>query len=132
MTLVDSNVLIDLLQDDPRWAAWSERQLFEAQQVGPLLINPVGYAELTPAHDSMAELDKFLAQCKISMQPLTRQAAYFAGQAFLAYRRRKGSKTGVLPDFFIGAQAQTEGWALLTRDAGRYKTYFPSVKLICP
>ena len=132
MTLVDSNVLIDLLQDDPRWAAWSEQQLFKAFQAGPLVINPIGYAELAPTHDSRSDLDAFLLKSKISMQPLSQETAYLAGQAFLKYRRRRGTKTGVLPDFFIGAQAQTEGWTLLTRDAARYKAYFPSVKLICP
>ncbi len=132
MTLVDSNVLIDLLQDDPRWAAWSEQQLFKAFQAGPLVINPIGYAELAPTHDSRSDLDAFLLKSKISMHPLSQETAYLAGQAFLKYRRRRGTKTGVLPDFFIGAQAQTEGWTLLTRDAARYKAYFPSVKLICP
>jgi predicted nucleic acid-binding protein len=132
MTLVDSNVLIDLLQDDPQWGAWSEQQLFAALRSGPLFINPIGYAELVPSHHSMLELDAFLAQSSIAVKPLSRQTAFVAGEAFLKYRRRRSSKTGVLADFFIGAQAQTEAWPLLTRDASRYKTYFPSVKLICP
>ena len=132
MTLVDTNVLIDLLQDDPRWGAWSEQQLFEAHRAGPLSINPIGYAELAPAHDSRDALESFLLKAKIAVQPISRETAYVAGQAFLQYRRRRGSKSGVLADFFMGAQAQTEGWALLTRDAARYKTYFPTVRLICP
>ena len=132
MTLVDTNVLIDLVQDDAQWAGWSEKKLFEAQQAGALIINPVGYAELVPAFDSMADLDGFLKRAKIAVKGISRPVAYLAGEAFLQYRKRKGVKTGVLAGFFIGAQAQTEGWTILTRDAARYKTYFPAVTLICP
>ncbi len=132
MTLVDTNVLIDLVQDDPVWASWSASQLFVAMQKGPLYINPVGYAELVPAFDTMAALDGFLKRAKINVKPISRPAAYFAGEAFLLYRKRKGTKTGVLADFFIGAQAQAEGWVILTRDSARYTSYFPSVPLICP
>ena len=132
MTLVDTNVLIDLVQDDAEWASWSEAKLFEAQQAGALTINLVGYAELAPAFNSMTDLDGFLKRAKIAVKAISRPAAYLAGVAFLHYRKRKGVKTGVLADFFIGAQAQTEGWTLLTRDAARYKTYFPAVALICP
>ena len=132
MTLVDTSVLIDLVQDDAEWANWSEAKLFEAQQAGALTINVIGYAELVPAFDSMADLDGFLKRAKIAVKDLSRPAAYLAGEAFLRYRKRKGVKTGVLADFFIGAQAQTEGWTILTRDAARYKTYFPAVPLIHP
>ena len=132
MTLVDTNVLIDLVQDDAEWANWSEAKLFEAQQAGALLINVIGYAELVPAFDSMADLDGFLKRAKIAVKDLSRPAAHLAGEAFLRYRKRKGVKTGVLADFFIGAQAQTEGWTILTRDAARYKTYFPDVPLTHP
>jgi predicted nucleic acid-binding protein len=132
MILVDTNVLIDLIQDDPQWADWSEEQLMKAQKLGALFINAVGYAELVPALDSMAALDDFLKRAKIVVKDISCPAAYLAGEAFLQYRKRKGTKTGVLADFFIGAQAYTEGWKILTRDQGRYKTYFPKVKLICP
>jgi predicted nucleic acid-binding protein len=132
MTLVDTNVLIDLVQDDAEWANWSEAKLFEAQQAGALTINLIGYAELVPAFDSMADLNGFLKRAKIAVKELSRPAAYLAGEAFLQYRKRKGVKTGVLADFFIGAQAQTEGWTILTRDGARYKTYFPGVTLIHP
>jgi predicted nucleic acid-binding protein len=132
MTLVDTNVLIDLVQDDPQWADWSEEQLLKAHKKGPLFINVVGYAELAPALDSIILLDDFLKRCKIAVKDISRPAAYLAGEVFLQYRKRKGTKTGVLADFFIGAQAQTEGWTILSRDAGRYKTYFPRVKLITP
>ena len=132
MTLVDTNVLIDLVQDDAEWASWSETKLFEAQLAGALMINPVGYAELVPAFNSMADLDSFLKSAKIAVKDISRPAAYLAGEAFLSYRNRKGAKTGVLADFFIGAQAQAENWTILTRDSARYKSYFPAVNLICP
>lgn len=132
MTLVDTNVLIDLVQDDPQWADWSEAQLLKAQKQGPLFINPIGYAELVPAMANMTALDDFLKRSTIVVKDFSRPTAYLAGEIFLLYKKRKGTKTGVLADFFIGAQAQTEGWILLTRDAGRYQTYFPNVKLISP
>lgn len=131
-TLVDTNVLIDLVQDDATWGQWSEEQLFAALQKGNLCISAVGYAELTPAFDDMPSLDAFLKRAKITVKHISRPAAYLAGEAFLRYRKSKGTKTGVLADFFIGAQAQSEGWTILTRDAARYKTYFQTVKLICP
>ena len=132
MTLVDTNVLIDLVQDDAEWASWSEVKLYEAQLAGALTINPVGYAELVPAFNSMADLDSFLKSAKIAVKDISRPAAYLAGEVFLSYRKRTGIKTGVLADFFIGAQAQAENWTILTRDTARYKSYFPAVKLICP
>ena len=132
MTLVDTNVLIDLVQDDAEWANWSEIKLFEAQLAGALMINPVGYAELVHAFNSMADLDSFLKSAKIAVKDISRSAAYLVGETFLSYRKRKGIKTGVLANFFIGAQAQAENWMILTRDAARYKSYFPAVKLICP
>ena len=135
-TLVDTNVLIDLVQDDATWGQWSEEQLFAALQKGNLYINAVGYAELVPAFDDMPALDAFLKQAKITIKPISRPAAYLAGEAFLRYRKSNGTKTGenlgVRADFFIGAQAQAEGWTILTRDAARYKTYFSGVKLVCP
>jgi predicted nucleic acid-binding protein len=132
MILADTNVLIDLVQGDFQWADWSEHQLLAAQQRGPVFINAVGYAELMPAFDSMALLDHFLKHAKINLKNISRTTAYLAGEVFALYRTRKGTKTGVLADFFIGAQAQTEGLELLTRDVGRYKTYFPQVRLIHP
>jgi predicted nucleic acid-binding protein len=132
MTRVDTSVLIDPVQDDAEWASWSEAKPLEAQQAGALTINLVGYAELLAAFDSMADLDGFFKRAKIAVKDISRPAACLAGEAFLRYRKRKAVKTGGPADFFIGAQAQTEGWAILTRDAARYKTYFPAVTLICP
>jgi predicted nucleic acid-binding protein len=130
--LVDTNVLVDIMTDDPGWREWSLFNLQSAARAGTLHINAVIYAELAAAYRSTAELDSFLKPSKIRLSELSKEAAFLAGHVFLRYRKKRGTKTGVLPDFFIGAQAQSEGWKILTRDAGRYKTYFPSVDLICP
>lgn len=132
MILVDTNLIVDLLRGDPVWRDWSEQQLLAARHSGKLAINPVIYAELSAMPRSVALIDEFLDEASISVEAFSRICARLAGEAFFKYRKRKGTKTGVLPDFFIGAQAQAEGWTLLTRDATRYKTYFPGVKLICP
>lgn len=132
MILVDSNIWIDLIQEDPVWLNWSLEQVQRVRAQKRAVINPVIYAELAPTYDDSAALDKFLNTAKATMKPLSRAAAYEAGRAFLRYRQKRGTKTGVLPDFFIGAQAQTEGWTILTRDVARYSTYFPNVKLIAP
>jgi predicted nucleic acid-binding protein len=130
--LVDSNVLIDLFTKDPAWFEWSAQQLRMARVQHQLVINPVIYAELSSAFNHMHELDKFLQPADIRVIELSNQSSFLAGHAYLNYRQRKGVKTGVLADFFIGAQAQTEAWTLLTRDIARYRTYFPQVKLIHP
>jgi predicted nucleic acid-binding protein len=110
---------------------WSLQHLQQAKP-GQLAINMVVYAELAGHPAEPANLDEFLDMLDIQMLELPRSAARLAGLAFRSYRQRGGTKTGVLPDFFIGAHAQAEGYKLLTRDAGRYKTYFPKIKLICP
>ena len=132
MILVDSNIWIDVIQEDPIWLDWSLAQLQQARATNRVVINPIIYAELATTYDEPEQLDRFLKVAKAALQPLPRPAAYAAGRAFLQYRQKRGSKTGVLPDFFIGAHAQTEGWAILTRDVVRYATYFPNVKLIAP
>ena len=132
MNLVDTNVIFDLLDLNSPFKDWSEQQLLIARHNGGLAINPVIYAELAALPSTLAMLDSFLSVTRITVEPLSRACARLAGQAFWAYRQRKGIKTGVLADFFIGAQAQAEGWTLLTRDGARYKTYFPDVQLICP
>jgi predicted nucleic acid-binding protein len=130
--LVDTNVLIDLIENDPQWTEWSEVQLLKASAKGALFINAVIYAELVLSFASAQQLDAFLLDVGIEILTISREAAFLAGQAFITYRRRKGAKNGVLPDFFIGAQSQAEGLRLLTRDATRYKTYFPKIKIISP
>ena len=131
MILVDTNVLLDIYKADAIWMPWSIQQLRSAKP-GQLAINMVVYAELSAYPTEHKLLDKFLVTLSIEVLDLTRPAALLAGQAFRQYRQSGGTKTGVLPDFFIGAHAEAEKFKLLTRDAGRYKTYFPKIKLICP
>ena len=131
MILVDTNVLLDVYKADSIWMPWSLKHLHSAK-AGQLAINMVVYAELAGHPSEPAHLDEFLGTLGIQMLDPSRPAARLAGLAFRDYRQRGGSKTGVLPDFFIGAHAMADGYQLLTRDAGRYKTYFPKIKLICP
>lgn len=132
MTLVDSNVLLDLVTDDSHWSDWSLARLEEAALAGPILINDIVYAETSIRYERIEDLDAMLAEAMIAIAPAPRPAQFLAGKAFRRYRRQGGTRTGVLPDFFIGAHAAVEGWSLLTRDAGRYRSYFPGVTLIAP
>ena len=131
MILVDTNVFVDVIHRDPIWLDWSLRELSKAKQ-NTILTNFVVYAELHTHNTAGPHIDAFLEKLSVQVMDLSRPAAQLAAQAFKAYRQRGGTKTGVLPDFFIGAHAQADGFKLLTRDAGRYKTYFPKIKLICP
>lgn len=132
MTLVDTNVLLDLVTDDPNWADWSIAQLEAASLNGPLLINDVVYAELAVRYDRVEDIEAFLEEAGLVMASMPRAALFLAGKVFKQYRKSGGSRTGVLPDFFIGAHAAVNELPLLTRDIGRYRTYFPSLKLISP
>ena len=132
MTLIDTNVLLDLVTDDPNWADWSIAQLEAASLNGPLLINEVIYAELAVRYDRIEDLEAFVDEAGLEMAPIPRAALFLAGKVFTRYRRSGGSRTGVLPDFFIGAHAAVAEQPLLTRDIGRYRTYFPSLMLITP
>lgn len=132
MTLVDTNVLLDLVTDDPAWADWSLAQLEAASLRGPLSINDVVYAELAVRYDRIEALDGFLEDAGIVMVTISRAALFLAGKVFVRYRKAGGARTGVLPDFFIGAHAAVDRRPLLTRDVGRYRTYFPSLQLIAP
>lgn len=132
MLLVDTNVLLDVLEDDPNWAEWSLRQLRAQSQVHELVINPVIYAELSLAFDSVQALDVALAGMGFAFEELPRPALFLAGRAFVRYRREGGTKGNVLADFFIGAHAAVAGCGILTRDARRYRNYFPRVPLVTP
>jgi predicted nucleic acid-binding protein len=132
MILVDTNVLLDLVTDDPMWADWSLARLEEAALNGPVLINDVVYAETSIRYERIEDLDAMLAEAMIDLAPTPRPALFLAGKVFQQYRAAGGVRTGVLPDFFIGAHASVEGWPLLTRDASRYRTYFPKLTLIAP
>jgi predicted nucleic acid-binding protein len=132
VTLVDSNVLIDVWTDDPQWYEWSLTQLNEAGRRGPLLINDIIYAEASIRFNSMDEFDAALAEAGVTVTAIPRMALFRAGKAFAQYRNAGGTRTGVLPDFFIGAHADLERLPLLTRDVPRYRHYFPTVELIAP
>jgi len=132
MLLVDTNVLVDVLQNDPQWADWSIAQLRAQAQLHQLVINPVIYAELSLSFSTFEALDRVVATMELAMHEVPRPALFLAGKAYLQYRRRGGGKAQVLPDFFIGAHAAVEGWPLLTRDASRFRTYFPSLDVVTP
>lgn len=132
MTLVDTNVLLDLVTNDPVWTDWSIEQLEAANLAGPLLINDIIYAELAVRYERIEALDSFIEEAGLTHVPLPRAALFLAGKAFTHHRRVGGSRTGVLPDFLIGAHAAVQALPVLTRDIGRYRTYFPTVTLISP
>jgi len=132
MLLVDTNVLIDVLEDDPQWADWSIQQLRAQSKVHPLAINPVIYAELSLTFSTVESLDKTVEEMELLLQEIPRPALFLAGKAFIRYRRDGGAKTNVLADFFVGAHAAVAGCPVLTRDPRRYRSYFPSVTIIAP
>ena len=130
--LVDSNVILDIVTNDPMWKPWSLGQLNALAINGDLAINDVVFAELAPGFDRFEELDRLVDEMDLILRPIPRAALYLAGRVHRRYRQQSGTKEGVLPDFFIGAQAAVEDIALLTRDTRRYRTYFPTVELITP
>jgi predicted nucleic acid-binding protein len=132
MTLVDTNVISDILSGDADWLQWSASATAMRLSAGPLFTTDVVYAELGIRMTSVDELDRRLDLMEIEVVRTPRAALLRAGHAYLAYRRRGGLRSGVLPDFFIGAHAEVAGLTLLTRDARRYRTYFPKVRLITP
>jgi predicted nucleic acid-binding protein len=132
MVLVDSNVIIDVLTNDPAWRIWSEAALRKAADSVEIAINPIIYAEIASGFKTMAELDEYLGPDAFRRLALPYEAGFIAGQAFIEYRRRGGVRTSPLPDFYIGAHAAIAGLQLLTRDARRYSSYFPKLRLIAP
>jgi predicted nucleic acid-binding protein len=130
--LVDTNVLVDVLEDDPVWADWSVAQLRAQAQVHRLVVNPVIYAELALTFQAVEALDEALEALEIPMLEIPKPALFLAGKAFVRYRRTGGTKQSVLADFFIGAHAAVAKLPILTRDTRRYATYFPSVRLVAP
>lgn len=130
--LVDSSVIFDVLTGDAVWRKWSETALARAGQDAPLVINPLIYAEVYVRFESVEELEEALPPTMLRREPLPWEAAFAAGKAFVAYRKRGGVKTSPLPDFYIGAHAAVAGYRLLARDAARFRTYFPAVALIAP
>lgn len=132
MLLVDTNVLLDVFGNDPDWAEWSVQQLRAQAQVHELCINPVIWSELSLAFESVQALDRAIADLHFRYLELPRPALFLAARAFVKYRREGGTRSNVLPDFFIGAHAAVLGCSILTRDGRRYRSYFPRLTLIMP
>jgi predicted nucleic acid-binding protein len=131
-TLVDSNVVLDIAAEDAEWLDWSSAMLAQAAERGPVVINPIIYGEVSTRYDSIESLDDALPPDFYIRAPLPWEAAFLAAKAFRHYRRRGGTKSRTLPDFFIGAHAAVAGMTLLTRDARRYRAYFPKLRIIAP
>jgi predicted nucleic acid-binding protein len=131
-TLVDSNVLLDLATNDSRWAPWSQAALAQLSERGTLVINPIVYAEVSVGYVRIEELDSAIPEERFEREHLPWAAAFLAGKCFVDYKRRGGASRSPLPDFYIGAHAAVAGMRLLTRDASRYRTYFPKLELIAP
>ena len=132
MVLIDTNVLLDVVTNDPQWADWSQNQLEAAALKDVLAINAVVYAELSIGFRRIEEVEAVLAKAQVAVEEIPREALFLAGKAFQRYKARGGTRTGVLPDFFIGAHAAVLGAPLLTRDARRYRDYFPKLELLAP
>jgi predicted nucleic acid-binding protein len=132
MLLVDTNVLVDVLQNDPRWSDWSITQMRAQARLHALVINPIIYAEVSLSFSTIEALDDVVRTLALELREIPRPALFLAAKAYALYRRRGGRKGRVLPDFFIGAHAAVEGWPLLTRDASRFRTYFPTLEVLAP
>ncbi|MGH8893577.1 MAG: type II toxin-antitoxin system VapC family toxin [Actinomycetes bacterium] len=132
VTLVDSNVLLDVATEDSVWSEWSADALAAAADQGALVINPIVYAEVSVGFATIEELDDVLRPETFHRADLPYQAGFLAAKAFAAYRRRGGSRVVPLPDFFVGAHAAVSRFRLLSRDPRRYRSYFPTVELLSP
>jgi predicted nucleic acid-binding protein len=130
--LVDSNIVLDVFLNDPKWADWSESKLDEYDKFGILYINSIVYSEISIGFERIEDLESAIAKAGFQMLEIPKEALFLAGKAFLKYKKRKGTKRTPLPDFFIGAQAAILNLDLITRDISRYQRYFPTVKLINP
>lgn len=130
--LVDSNVLLDVMSLDPLWFEWSSKTLETYADSSRLIINPVIYGEVSIRYSKIEELESALPANLIEREPIPFEAAFLAGKCFLEYRKRGGAKGSTLPDFLIGAHAAVAGYRLITRDAARYRTYFPKLEVIAP
>lgn len=132
VVLVDSNVILDVLTEDARWLRWSSDALAEAAERDVLVINPIVYGEISVRFERIEELEEALPTALFRRDPLPWEAGFLAGKCFRAYRRQGGLRRSPLPDFYIGAHAAVRAMTLLTRDASRYQTYFPTLSLIAP
>jgi predicted nucleic acid-binding protein len=132
VTLVDSNVILDIVTEDPEWLDWSAAALARQADAGPLAVNPVVYAEVAARFEKIEDLEAALPGEYYRREELPWEAAFLAGRSFARYRRGGGQRRSPLPDFYIGAHALVAGMTLLTRDARRYRSYFPRLRIISP
>jgi len=132
IVLVDSNVILDIMSEDPEWFAWSAAALEEQAEDAVLAINPIIYAEVSIRFERIEDLEDALPVSLIQRASLPWEAAFLAGKCYVRYRRGGGSRRSPLPDFYIGAHAAVRGWTLLTRDATRYRSYFPTLRVVAP
>ncbi|PZM07634.1 type II toxin-antitoxin system VapC family toxin [Rhizobium tubonense] len=132
VTIIDTNVLVDLAIPGSTWHNWSHEQVFSAFKSGPVVINPIIYAEFSVRYRAMDEVDRLLPESEFRRENLPWPAAFAAAAAFRLYRKGGGERERILPDFLIGAHAAIRGYALLTRDPKGYRSYFPSISLITP
>lgn len=132
MVLLDSNVVLDVVTADPVWASWSKEMIARAQAQGTLAINDVIYAEISIRFGDARDVDTLVDELSLEVERVPRAALFLAGKVFQRYRAAGGARTGVLPDFFIGAHAASLGVPLITRDPRRYRSYFPTLMLIAP
>lgn len=132
VVLVDTCVLLDILTASPSWATWSATAVAEARDDGELVINPIIYAEVSAGFERVEDVDAALPATDFLREPLPYQAGFLAAKAFVDYRKRGGSRTAPLPDFYIGAHAAVNHYRLITRDTARFRTYFPTVELVTP
>lgn len=131
-TIVDTNVLVDFFQSSSPWQRWCDQRLEEARRLGPVVINPIILAELAAGFPNVELLNATLSPALVEREDLPWDAAFLAGKAYLSYRRSGGDRRSPLPDFYIGAHAAVKAYRLLSRDAARYRTYFPNLELISP
>ena len=132
VTLIDSCALLDVLTDDPTWGGWSAQAIATAETEGELVINPLIYAEVSAGYDQIEEVEAALPASIFRREPLPYEAGFLAAKAFIAYRKRGGTRTAPLPDFYIGAHAAVGRYRVITRDKARFRTYFPGVELVTP
>lgn len=131
-TLIDSNVLLDVITEDPHWFSWSQKMLADATDQGPILINQIIYAEVSIRYTTIEELESLLPADDFVRATIPWEASFLAGKCFVRYKKAGGTRRSPLPDFFIGAHAAVAGLNLLTRDSTRYRSYFPGIRLIAP
>ncbi|MEO8680945.1 MAG: type II toxin-antitoxin system VapC family toxin [Vicinamibacterales bacterium] len=131
-TLIDSNVLIDLFDDDSEWRSWSDAMVEDCMRRGPIVINPLIFAEVAAGFASLEDLNQRLPETSVRREALPFEAAFLAARAFVIYRHQGGERRSPLPDFYIGAHAAVAGYTLLTREARRYRHYFPKLRIVAP